>query len=39
MRYGILSDIHGNIRALEIVLSALKEEGVDESYCAGDIVG
>ena len=29
MRYGIFSDIHGNLEALEAVLEALKDEKVD----------
>lgn len=37
MRYGIISDIHGNLEALERVLEELK--GIDEVICLGDIVG
>lgn len=39
MRYGIISDIHGNIEALTASLKALEAEGVDEVVCLGDIVG
>lgn len=39
MRYGIISDIHGNLEALETVLEALSEEEIDEYICGGDIVG
>jgi len=39
MRYGIFSDIHSNLEALEAVLEALKKEKVDRYLCAGDIVG
>jgi predicted phosphodiesterase len=39
MRYGILSDIHGNLQALQAVLAALKTEGVDSYVCLGDVVG
>jgi diadenosine tetraphosphatase ApaH/serine/threonine PP2A family protein phosphatase len=39
MKYGIFSDIHSNIEALEKVLDALQEEGVDGYVCGGDIVG
>ena len=39
MRYGILSDIHGNLDAFEAVLEALKRENVDQLLCLGDIVG
>jgi predicted phosphodiesterase len=37
MRYGIISDIHANIEALEAVLRRLKD--VDAFICLGDIVG
>ena len=39
MRYGILSDIHGNLDALEAVLAGLARECVDSYICLGDIVG
>ena len=39
MRYGIFSDIHGNLEALEAVLGAFKNEALDRIICIGDIVG
>lgn len=39
MRWGIFSDIHGNIRALREVLSAIEKENVDQIFCLGDLVG
>ena len=39
MRYGILSDIHGNQEGLDAVLGALADEGIDAYLCLGDIVG
>lgn len=39
MRYGLFSDIHGNLEALRAVADALREEGVDNYICIGDIVG
>jgi predicted phosphodiesterase len=39
MRYGLISDIHGNIEALEAVLAALKEHEVDQILCLGDVIG
>lgn len=40
MRYALFSDVHGNIEALEAVLSKLEACGpVDRWYCLGDIVG
>ena len=35
----ILSDIHGNLTALEAVLEDVASQGVDEIVCLGDIVG
>jgi putative phosphoesterase len=37
MRLGVVSDIHGNVPALEAALAAFDGE-VDEVWCAGDIV-
>jgi predicted phosphodiesterase len=39
VKRAILSDIHGNLEALQAVLADLKREGVDAIYCLGDIVG
>lgn len=39
MRYGILSDIHGNLEALEATLEALADDRIDLYLCLGDIVG
>ena len=39
MRIGIISDIHGNIAALEAVLRDLRGRGLDAIYCLGDLVG
>lgn len=39
MRYGILSDIHSNIDALNAVLEDSQGEGVEEYVCIGDVVG
>jgi len=39
MRYGILSDTHANIDALEAVFKAYKSEGIDQFICLGDTVG
>jgi predicted phosphodiesterase len=39
MRLGIFSDVHGNVEALDIVLTALKEEAVNLTICLGDLVG
>jgi diadenosine tetraphosphatase ApaH/serine/threonine PP2A family protein phosphatase len=34
-----ISDIHGNLDALEVVLADLAAQGVDRTVCLGDIVG
>ncbi|HOY09204.1 MAG TPA: metallophosphoesterase family protein, partial [Candidatus Omnitrophota bacterium] len=39
MRYGLISDVHGNREALQAVLKALVKDSVDQILCAGDIVG
>ena len=35
----IISDIHGNLEALEAVLADIKGLGIDDIYCLGDVVG
>ena len=37
MRIGLISDIHGNLPALEAVLAKLDDEAVDRLVCLGDI--
>lgn len=37
MRIAVLSDIHGNLPALEAVLADLKEQSPDQVWCGGDI--
>ncbi len=39
MRYGIISDVHANLAALDAVLAALAAARVDRVLCAGDLVG
>jgi len=39
VRYGIISDIHGNLEALQAVLEQIERENVDQYVCLGDIVG
>ena len=39
MIYGIISDIHSNLEALQAVIEHSKEQGVEEYFCLGDIVG
>jgi predicted phosphodiesterase len=35
----IISDIHGNLEALQAVLKDIEARGVSEIYCLGDVVG
>jgi predicted phosphodiesterase len=39
LRIGIFSDVHGNLEALESVISAIKQESLDAIFCLGDLVG
>lgn len=39
MRYALISDIHGNLEALEAVIVASKKDNVDRYLCIGDIIG
>ncbi|MBI3322997.1 MAG: metallophosphoesterase family protein [Candidatus Omnitrophica bacterium] len=39
MRYGVFSDVHSNLEALEAVLGEMERERVDRLLCAGDLVG
>jgi predicted phosphodiesterase len=34
-----ISDIHGNLDALQVVLADIEKQGIQEIYCLGDIVG
>ena len=39
MKYAIISDIHGNLEALNAVLKDIKRQRADVVVCLGDIVG
>jgi predicted phosphodiesterase len=39
VRIAVLSDVHGNLHALEAVLAALADDPHDELWCLGDVVG
>jgi putative phosphoesterase len=39
MRLATFSDIHGNIHALQAVLDDIDQQGIDQLYCLGDLVG
>jgi predicted phosphodiesterase len=39
VRVAVISDIHGNLHALQAVLAALADERPDAIWCLGDLVG
>lgn len=39
MKIGFISDVHGNLEALETSLNLLGKESLESIFCAGDIVG
>jgi len=38
-RVAIISDIHGNLPAFKAVVADIRETGVDEIWCLGDLIG
>ncbi len=38
-KIAVISDIHGNIQALESVLNDIKLRGIERIICLGDLVG
>jgi diadenosine tetraphosphatase ApaH/serine/threonine PP2A family protein phosphatase len=39
VKRALISDIHSNLEALTAVLADIREQGADEVYCLGDVVG
>jgi diadenosine tetraphosphatase ApaH/serine/threonine PP2A family protein phosphatase len=39
VRVAVVSDIHGNLQALEAVLESIDQDALDELWCLGDLVG
>jgi len=39
MKIAVISDIHSNLYALHSVAKDIQEQGIDEIYCLGDILG
>ena len=39
MKRALISDIHSNIESLEAVLADIRDQGITEIYCLGDLVG
>ncbi len=38
-RLAVVADVHANLIALRAVVKQLEDQGVDQSLCAGDLVG
>jgi predicted phosphodiesterase len=39
VKRALISDIHSNLEALEAVLADIRQQGIQEVYCLGDIIG
>ena len=39
VKRALISDIHSNFESLQAVLADIREQGVEEIYCLGDLVG
>ncbi|GIW87785.1 MAG: phosphoesterase [Isosphaeraceae bacterium] len=39
MRRALISDIHANLEALEVVLADIQQQGIREILCLGDVIG
>ncbi len=39
MKRALISDIHSNLEAFQAVLADIQEQGIEEIFCLGDIVG
>jgi predicted phosphodiesterase len=39
VKRALISDIHSNKEGLEAVLADIRDQGIDEIYCLGDVVG
>ena len=39
MAFAVITDIHANKEALQVVLDDIKRQGITEIYCLGDVVG
>ncbi len=38
-KFAIISDIHGNLEALQVVLADIESRGIREIVCLGDVIG
>ena len=39
MKYALISDVHGNLEALTVVLKKIEQLKVDKIICLGDVIG
>lgn len=38
-RFAVISDIHSSVLALDVVLGQIRDDGYEEVFCLGDVVG
>lgn len=38
-QFAVISDIHGNLEALQAVLEDIRKRNINEVYCLGDVIG
>jgi predicted phosphodiesterase len=39
VKRAVISDVHANLEALQAVLADIREQGIRETFCLGDIIG
>lgn len=39
MKRALISDVHSNLEALRVVLDDIRQQGITEIYCLGDVIG
>ncbi len=39
MKRALISDVHSNLEALRVVLDDIRQQGINEIYCLGDVIG
>ena len=39
MKIAVFSDIHGNLEALDAIITSIKKEGINMVFCLGDVTG
>jgi len=39
VKRALISDVHSNLEALQVVLEDIRQQGISEVYCLGDVIG